>query len=177
MTRPFGHEESAVHPLFDLSSPATSPFPSDRFTVTDPEQNTGRRVNLPLPPDCVANESDCNDLSVINQLDGFHQHPRVSIPFDGDIDPETAQENIFLVEVPDSVGGDNSIGTTCDDNVEAVEDDSNVGRVVGINQVVWDVETHTLHARSDEALLEHTRYVLVVTRGVRDRTATHGRQP
>ena len=111
MTRPFGHEESAVHPLFDLSSPATSPFPSDRFTVTDPEQNTGRRVNLPLPPDCVANQSDCHDLSVINQLDGFHQHPRVSVPFDGDIDPETARGNIFLVEVPDSVGGDNSIGT------------------------------------------------------------------
>ena len=52
--------------------------------------------------------------------------------------------------------------------MEAVEDDATVGRVVGINQVVWDVETRTLHARSDEALLEHARYVLVVTRRVLD---------
>jgi hypothetical protein len=168
MTRPDGREESAVHPLFDLSSPATSPLPSDRFTVTDPEQNTGRRVNLPLPPDCVANQSDCNDLSVINQLDGFHQHPRVSIPFDGDIDPKTARGNIFLIEMPEDAGSDETTGASCDDEVEVVEDDATVGRVVGINQVVWDVETRTLHARADEALLEHTGYVLVVTRRVLD---------
>jgi hypothetical protein len=28
------------------------PFPSDHFTVEDREQNTGLRVNLPLP-DCA----------------------------------------------------------------------------------------------------------------------------
>ena len=54
----------AVHPLFDLSTPARSPFPSDRFTVADSRQNTGRRVALPLPDDCVANASDCNDVTV-----------------------------------------------------------------------------------------------------------------
>ena len=35
---------SAVHPLFDLSAVTTSPFPSNRFTVADDTQNTGRRV-------------------------------------------------------------------------------------------------------------------------------------
>ncbi len=38
----------AVHPLFDLAAVTTSPFPTDRFTVADNTQNTGRRVNLPL---------------------------------------------------------------------------------------------------------------------------------
>ena len=35
---------------FDLSSPATSPFPSDRFTRIDFSQNTFRRVRLPNGP-------------------------------------------------------------------------------------------------------------------------------
>jgi hypothetical protein len=34
--------------------------------------------------------------------------------------------------------------------------------------VVWNVATTTLHVESDELLDEHTRYALVVTRGVRD---------
>ena len=42
------------------------------------------------------------------------------------------------------------------------------GQVVGINQIVWDPETHTLHVESDELLAQHTRYALVVTNGLRD---------
>ena len=38
----------------------------------------------------------------------------------------------------------------------------------GINQIVWDVATNTLHAESDELLDQHARYGLIVTRGVRD---------
>ena len=44
---------AVVRPLFDLRSPERSPFPSDAFTVADPNQNTGRRVNLPMPQDCA----------------------------------------------------------------------------------------------------------------------------
>jgi len=40
--------------------------------------------------------------------------------------------------------------------------------VIGINQVVWDPATNTLHAESDELLDQHTRYALIVTRGARD---------
>ena len=39
---------------------------------------------------------------------------------------------------------------------------------VGIIQIVWDVETTTLHVTADEVLDQHTRYVLVVTNGVKD---------
>jgi hypothetical protein len=171
-TSPGGHEDCAVHPLFDLWSPETSPFPSDRFTVADGDQITGRRVNLPLPADCVANASDCDDIRVLNRLDGFHQHPRVSIPFDGEIDLSTAtSENIFLVEVPESAD-EPPVGASCDSDAAEVDAKPSIGRLVGINQIVWDPETHTLHARADEALEEHARYVLVVSRGVRGTNGT-----
>ena len=72
----------AIHPLFDLGVPKTAPFPNDWFTVPDHSQITRRRVNLPLP-DCSAQASDCEDLAVINTLDGFNLEPQFSIPFDG----------------------------------------------------------------------------------------------
>jgi hypothetical protein len=58
---------AGVQPLFDLSSPAGGPFPSDRFTVLDLRHNTLLRVNLPRP-DCAIRVSDCADLDVINTL-------------------------------------------------------------------------------------------------------------
>ncbi|TMI34304.1 MAG: hypothetical protein E6H41_13095, partial [Betaproteobacteria bacterium] len=42
------------------------------------------------------------------------------------------------------------------------------GDKIGINQIVWDPQTNTLHAESDELLEQHTRYALVVTDRVRD---------
>src|SRR5206468_2530056 len=43
-----------------------------------------------------------------------------------------------------------------------------VGHKVGINQLLWDPATQTLVFESDELLAEHSRYLLVVTDGVRD---------
>src|SRR5262249_44492920 len=43
-----------------------------------------------------------------------------------------------------------------------------VGTRVGINQVVWEPTTNTLYMKSDELLDQHTRYGLIVTKGVRD---------
>jgi hypothetical protein len=141
---------SAVRALFDLDTPNTGPFPSDWFTVEDPSQNTGLRVNLRLP-DCSVRVSDCEDLAVINTLDGFNVQPRLSIPFDGTIYPASATSNtVFLISLGSTPGGDRG------------------GRVVGINQVVWDPDTNTLHVESDELLDQHTRYAMIVTRGVRD---------
>jgi hypothetical protein len=142
---------STVHARFDLTTLAGGPFPSDRFTVTDPDQNTSRRVSLPKP-DCSARPSECQDLDVINTLDGFNVQPRLSIPFDGPIDPATVSSNtVFLVSLGNTLppGGGN-------------------GEVIGINQVVWDPETNTLHVESDKLLDQHARYVLIVTSGVRD---------
>ena len=44
--------------------------------------------------------------------------------------------------------------------------------MVGINQIVWDTFTTTLHVESDELLAQHTRYALIVTRRAR-----HGGAP
>ena len=152
----------AVHALFDLSSPSRGPFPSDRFTVADPDQNTGRRVALPLPWDCVANRSECEDLTVLNELDGFNQHPRVSIPFDGPIDVSTAtSENIFIVSLGDTLA-------IADDEVGDVLPNVSVGEIVGIDQVIWNPASNTLHAYAVHMLDEHARYALVVTTGVHD---------
>src|SRR5436190_10704123 len=137
--------------LFSLDTMAGTPFPSDLFAVADSTQNTGLRVNLPKP-DCLARPSDCQDLDVINTLDGFNLQPRLSIPFDGPIDVTTVtSETVFLI----------SLGDTLDPSDQG-------GHRVGINQVVWDPATNTLHVESDELLDQHTRYALIVTRGVRD---------
>ncbi|MGH8067532.1 MAG: Ig-like domain-containing protein [Candidatus Entotheonellia bacterium] len=142
---------AGVQALFNLETPTGGPFPCDLFTVADSSHNTGLRVNLPLP-DCQSHPSDCDDLHVINTLDGFNQQPRLSIPFSGPIDVTTAtSEAVLLISLGSTLSKGNS-----------------GGEVVGINQLVWDPETHTLHVESDELLAQHTRYALLVTNGLRD---------
>lgn len=140
-----------VHALFDFHIPAGGPFPSDLFTVSDPSQNTGLRIEL-SKPNCEVRPSDCEDLDLLNMLDGFSLLPRLSIPFDGAIDPSTAtSQTVFLI----------SLGST-------LPDGNLSGRMVGINRIVWNPLTNTLHAESDELLDQHTRYALIVTNGLRD---------
>jgi hypothetical protein len=74
-----GAQSMPVHAGFDLSTQAGGPFPSNWFTVADDSQNTGRRVNLPLP-DLNARPSDYADTQVLNNLDGFNLQARLSIP-------------------------------------------------------------------------------------------------
>jgi hypothetical protein len=147
---------STVHALFDLAGPETSPFPSNWFTVADNTQNTGRRVNLPLP-DPVTHQSDYEDVQVINELDGFNTQPRLSIPFDGPINVNTiTSKTVFQISLGDTLpGGDKG------------------GEVIGINQIVWDPASNTLHAQSDELLDQHTRYALIVTQGIQDLSGHH----
>jgi len=142
---------AGVTALFDLSSRSGGPFPTDRFTIPDPSQNTGLRISLPKP-DCRVRVSDCEDVDLLNELDGFNVFPRLSIPFNGPIDVNTVSSaTVFLV----------SLGSTRPGGPLA-------GRVVGIAQIVWDVATHTLHVRPDDILEQHTRYLLIVSRVVQD---------
>ena len=141
---------AGVQALFDLSAPSGGPFPSDHFSVDDASHNTGIRVSLPKP-NCATRPSDCADIDVINTLDGFNTQPRLSIPFSGPIDVSTVSSaTVFLVSLGDTVSG------------------SGAGKIVGINQIVWDPATNTLHAESDAFLDQHTRYALIVTNGIRD---------
>jgi hypothetical protein len=138
---------------FDLSKADSGPFPSDWFTMADTSHNTRRRVSLPVP-DCETRRSDCEAIAVLNSLDGFNLQPRLSVPFSGSIDANSVtSDTVFLV----------SLGSTRSD-----QDYMPAGTVVGINQVVWDTFTTTLHVESDALLAQHTRFALIVTRGVRD---------
>src|SRR5439155_16598681 len=106
--------------------------PSDRFTVADSSQLTGRRVNLPLP-DSAARPSDYADVTVINTLDGFNLQPRLSISFSGPIDVTTVNStSVFLVELGDTTSPEDRGGP-----------------FVGINHTVWDVATNMLYVESD----------------------------
>ncbi|HEV3261661.1 MAG TPA: Ig-like domain-containing protein, partial [Gemmataceae bacterium] len=136
---------------FDLGNPESGPFPSDRFTVADSSQLTGRRVDLPLP-NRVTRPSDYEDISVINTLDGFNLQPRLTVAFSGPINVTTVNNNtVFLIKLDDpTTPGEGG------------------GQVVGVNQIVWDVATNALHVESDELLDQHTRYALIVTRGIHD---------
>ena len=135
---------------FDLTDPAASPFPSDRYTVRDGSNITQRRVNLPKP-DCAQRLSDCQDIDVINTLDGFSTQPRITVPFTAAIDVATvSSDSVYLLNLGDTFST------------------RGFGQKVGINQVLWDPATLTLVFEPDELLNEHSRYVLIVTDGVRD---------
>ncbi|HET8873787.1 MAG TPA: Ig-like domain-containing protein [Gaiellaceae bacterium] len=115
-------------------------FPTNLLTVPDSTQVTGLRVNLPKP-DCAARPSDCADVEVLNQLDGFNIQPRISIPLSGAINLSTiSKATVFLV----------------------AQDE----HVIGPNQLVWEPAANTLYVESDEQLDQSTTYLLVVTRGV-----------
>ncbi len=147
---------AATHPLFNLQSSTQSPFPSDRLTAFDSQQLTGLRVNVPLP-NCATNPSDCADLALVNQLDGFNLQPRLSIPFDGAIDVSTVNsKTVFLLKLPGRGLGDDEI------------EDFRPAAVIGINQIVWDPASLTLFAESNDHLDEDSNYALVITTGVHD---------
>src|SRR6478609_5503813 len=149
-----------THPLFNLQSTTQSPFPSDRFTAFDSQQLTGLRVNMPLP-NCATNPSDCADLTLVNQLDGFNPQPRISVPFDGAIDVSTANSStIFLVQLPSAF----AFGQENEGNIFH----GFTPNIIGINQIVWDPASLTLFAESDQHLDQHANYLLVVTDGVHD---------
>ena len=91
---------------------AGQPTPTNLDTVADATQLTGLRVDLPLP-NCAASALRCDDVSVLDTLDGFNIQPRLTIPFSGPIDLSTvSSSNIFL------------IGPR--------------GHIVGIDQAVWE---------------------------------------
>jgi dienelactone hydrolase len=169
-----GANGSAVHALFDFNDTTCSPFPSDRFTVFDLNQNTGLRVNLPKPStdECNTTQSSaCIEIDLLNELDGFNIRPRFSIPFSGPINLSTAtSDNIFLVSLGDSlVNGrppDYEAMADADTGDQDVVLPPDAGQVIGITQGVWNPLTNTLYVEADGFLDQHTRYVLVVTRGV-----------
>ena len=162
-------ETTAARPVFDLRLQERSPFPSDRFTVADNEQNTARRVNLPMPEDCTVEVSECEDIAILNQLDGFNLNARISVPFDGDIDPSSVNnQTVFLVSLGDALARHQEVLAGGDENFDPGDVRLAATATIGINHIVWTPDIHELSFRPDQTLDQHTTYVLVVTTGVRD---------
>lgn len=138
-----------IEPRFEQDGAGRSPFPSDRLTVADATQRTGLRVALPLP-NCGVERSACDDLRLLNELDGFDLSPRLAIPFSGPVDPASVSlRSVFLVRLAPGPP-----------------------EATGVDRLVYDPDTHTLYARPETLLEPETRYGLVVTRALRD---THDR--
>lgn len=113
-------------------------FPSDTLTVPDRGQATGRRVALPTQ-DCGAPIS-CGLVQQLNQLDGFDLDPRIAVRFSGPVDPAAAAARI------------------------TVEQARGPGRT-GVDRVVWDPATNTLHAHPAQQLAPGTTYRIRVQGG------------
>ena len=117
---------------------APSLFPSDRLTVADGRQLTGKRLALPLP-DCSARPSDCDEVRLLNQLDGFDLDPRIEIGFGQSIDlARVTPESVYLQPAG---GGDR----------------------IPLNRLVFSPARHTLYGHPRTQLAERTTYRLVVT--------------
>ncbi len=124
----------------------TAVFPNDRYTVADPAQRTGRRVALP-EPSCPVDPSGCDEIALLNQLDGFSVHPRIALTFDAPITVESiTREAAFILPLaPEPMASP-----------------------IGLGQFVWDGERKVLYARPERALLQGRLYALVVTTKVAD---------
>ncbi len=134
---------AAVEPRFEPDGPG--PFPSDRLTVPDPTQRTGLRVALPLP-NCRAEPSACDDVRLLDELDGFDLSPRLAVPFSGPIDPwSVSPRSLFLVRLAPGPP-----------------------EAAAVDRLVYDPAGQTLYARPESLLEPETRYGLVVTRALRD---------
>lgn len=142
---PAGRELPPVRPRYAPRQPDAAPFPSDDWTVPDRRQRTGRRVALPRP-DCRQAPSACDEVRLLDELDGFALAPRLALPFTGPVDPgSVSPRSVFLIHLG-----------------------AGPPEAVGVERVVWDPATATLYARPDALLEAETRYGLVVTRDLRD---------
>ena len=121
-------------------------FPSDRQTLPDPRQATGRRVALALP-DCGADAAGCDEIRLVNELDGWSVNPRVAIRFSGPVALESVTKaSAFILPLASDP----------------------LPSPIGLDQLVWDGASHTLYARPERALLQARRYALVLTTRVLD---------
>ncbi|MGH7398227.1 MAG: Ig-like domain-containing protein, partial [Candidatus Rokuibacteriota bacterium] len=134
------------HPTAAVAAEVQAVFPSDRQTVPDPRQSTGRRVALALP-DCGTDPAGCDEIRLVNELDGFSVNPRLAIRFSGPIDlASLTRAGAFILPL----------------SAEPLPSP------VGLTQLVWDGPTHTLYARPERVLLQGRRYALVLTTKIFD---------
>lgn len=139
--------------LFDPSTPQTGPFPTDYLTVPDFMQKTGLRLNLPLPS-CDTDYTSCQEVGLLEQVDGFSTRARAQVRFSAPIDPTTLQGNLYYVAL---------------NNLEADEPGVNhPGDTIAADEIIYDPSTNTAYVKPAVPLDQHARYAFAVTDGVKD---------
>ncbi len=123
-------------------------FPDNFFTVPDPSQVSGLRVNFRAGIDYAAcnstNYSVCDTFAMLNHLDGFDPQPRVTVPLTGAVKLSSVDDSNFYIT------------------------DAGGAFVSGLRQLVFDPVGKTLSGISDRFLTEDTPFRVVVTSGIQD---------
>ena len=132
--------------LFQPSSPSVGPFPTNALTIAAANQNTGLEVNLPFPAGCTptSTSSNCVNVELLNQLDGFSVNPRITVCFSGPVNVSSLAAGISFVPV------------------------SQFGLPVGINQIIFDPIGNCAYAKPNQVLNQDATYLLVIASAVTD---------
>ena len=144
---------SGVTVNWNPQDPTVGPYPSDALTTLDSTQKNGMHINLPMP-DCSAAPSNCQDVQLINQLDGFQTAPRITVNFSGPIDVNSIHHAIYYVALDNLTQEESGIDFT--------------GQMLYVTQMIYDPTTNTLYGKPDGNLDQHRRYAIVVTDAIRD---------
>jgi len=144
---------SGVTVSWNPQDPTIGPYPTDALTTPDSTQKNGIRINLPMP-DCTAAPSDCQDVQLINQLDGFQTAPRIRVTFSGPIDVNSIHHAIYYVVLGNLTQEEHGVDAT--------------GQMLYLTQMIYDPTTNSLYGKPDGNLDQHGRYAIVVTDVIRD---------
>jgi hypothetical protein len=100
-----------------------------------------------VQPDCGVDPAGCDEIRLVNQLDGWSVNPRLAMRFSGPValDSFTKASAFILPLMPEPLPSP-----------------------IGLAQLVWDAASHTLYAHPARALLQARRYALVLTTRVLD---------
>src|SRR5258708_2487937 len=125
---------------FQPASPGVGPFPSNALTIPAITQKTGLRVNLPIPAGCTALSADngCQNVNLINQLDGFSVNPLITVCFSGPVDVNTLAAGITFANA------------------------DRVASAIGIQQLLYDPAGNCAYAKPKHVLDQQTHYLLIV---------------
>ena len=144
---------SGVTVNWNPQDPTIGPYPTDALTTPDSTQKSGVHINLPMP-DCTTAPSDCQDVQLINQLDGFQTAPRITVNFSGPLDVNSIHHAIYYVALDNQTQEESGINHT--------------GQMLYLTQMIYDPTTNTLYGKPDGNLDQHRQYVIVVTDVIRD---------
>jgi hypothetical protein len=138
---------------FDPSKPEVGPFPTDYLTVPDSAQKTGVRVNMPLP-DCSVEVTECMNLTLLNNFDGFDLSPRFRVRFSAPVDTGTLVNGIFFVAMENLTNEETGINQP--------------GQVITTNRLFYDPQTNTIYGKPNDFMDQHRRYALLATDAIHD---------